>query len=322
MRIAIDLMGSDSSPSDLFKGVLQSLESLDKKDRLVILATPSIIKKISSSQISKQIKFHPVSEYIKMSDDPKQSVRRKKASSMIVGLDLLHAKKVDALISAGNTGALVLSARMRLNLLPHIQVPALLTLLPTEKEMMAVLDVGGVVLTQPESFVQYALTGSSFMKTFFKRKTPRIGLLNIGTESGKGTSIHQQAFQLLEQKLGTSFKGNIEGKEAFEGIVDVLVTDGFTGNVFLKTAEGVSAFLMKTFQKEYKSIPSAIQRRFDYEEYPGAILCGVEGLVIKCHGSSTAKSMCHSILAVKRLIKSNGPKWTKMDQNGPKYLQT
>lgn len=298
MHIAIDLMGSDRSPSDLFKGVLQAQDKLEKSDRLLILATESVIENLLPSVDSKRIHFFPIIEYIEMHEDPKVAVRRKKMSSMAKGLELLHAKKVDALITAGNTGALVLNCRLHLKLLSDIQLPALLALLPTEKKMMAVLDVGGVVLSNPKAFVQYAEMGSSFVKAFFSIKKPKIGLLNIGIESSKGTQIHKEAFHFLTEQFGKQFKGNIEGKEAFKGIVDVLVTDGFTGNIFLKTAEGVSALMMQTIE----NIPENIKRKFDYEEYPGAILCGVKGIVIKCHGSSTSKSMYHSILAVKKLV--------------------
>jgi glycerol-3-phosphate acyltransferase PlsX len=295
-------MGGDSSPLELFEGILEALNFLGKRDRIYALATPAIIKKFLPLSNSSQLELIAVSEFIKMSENPVHAARKKK-SSMAVGISLLHEKKVDAFISSGNTGALVLNARLRLNLLPNIKTPALLALLPTEKGPMAVLDVGSIVTATPESLRAYAQMGSTFMERYFHASKPRIGLLNIGSESGKGTQIHQKTYKLLDEFFGKDFKGNIEGKEAFQGIVDVLVTDGFTGNVFLKTAEGVSAFLIKLLKKKLNNLPEKISQ-FSPDEYPGAILCGVEGIVIKCHGDSKSKSMFHSIMGVRNLIRT------------------
>ncbi|HSX12599.1 MAG TPA: phosphate acyltransferase PlsX, partial [Rhabdochlamydiaceae bacterium] len=256
-----------------------------------------------------------VSEFISMEDGPLTAVRRKKNSSLCLGIRKLKEYAIDALITAGNTGALLACAKLELPMLPGIDRPALMTLIPTKKEPIAVLDVGANVSVKAEHLVQFASMGIAYQKTRGVEH-PTVGLLNIGTEKKKGTPELRKAYEHLQQQLNRIspisspvFVGNVEGRDVFNGEIDVLVTDGFSGNIFLKTAEGLAEFILDDLQKagafegslELKNIISALWHRLRYDEYPGAILCGVDGIVMKCHGRSSPSSLVHSIKGAIRL---------------------
>ena len=192
-------------------------------------------------------------------------------------------------------------------MLPHIERPALLVMMPTEKGKVIVLDVGANISPKPHHLVSYALLGSFFRTCIFQEKAPKIGLLNIGVEEQKGTKELKETYQLLQEKFQERFLGNIEGREVFQGKIDVLVTDGFTGNVFLKTSEGISSFLAEYLQKHFgvPEIVSHLYQQFDYSEHPGALLCGVDGIVIKCHGFSDRTALMNGIRGAFTLVNSN-----------------
>lgn len=250
-----------------------------------------------------------------MDDNPLAVLRKKKNSSIGKGMQLLKEKKIDAFISAGNTGALLAAAKTTLKTIKGIQRPAFMTLLPARNKKVAVLDVGANVKCKTSMMVQFAQMGIAYQQSQ-GCINPSVGLLNIGVEEKKGTIEHQQAYvalQKLNQALNyEAFLGNIEGRDVFKGPVDVLVTDGFTGNIFLKTAEGMANFLIEEISKEISQDPSCraslssslsnLKKKLDYSEYPGAILCGVNGLVIKCHGTTSEQAVCHSIYAAKTLL--------------------
>jgi len=304
MRITVDLMGAENPPSELFEGVLTASHALEKESVLEILATPSEIAhlKESSPFPPKRIIFTPVESFISMDDDPLQAVRRQKTSSMVAGVQRLSEKNADAFITAGNTGSLITSCRLYGKRLAGVKKPALVTILPTAKIPMVVLDVGGNIEVTSEDLLQFAKLGADFYRSLYRRD-PTVGLLNIGIESKKGRSEYREAYEKLK-KLPMKFYGNVEGKEAFQGKVDLLVTDGFTGNVFLKTTEGASAFVLESIAETChqleieipESISKAMQTRFYYEYYLGAFVSGIEGIAVKCHGSSTAKAMHHAIM--------------------------
>lgn len=322
MRIGIDLMGSDSSPDILFKGVLQAANQLTGT-MLIVLATQKIIDSIwaipdIASLLLKakcRIEFHAVNETIEMGDDPLLAIRQKKHSSLVLGIRLLKKKYFDAFVSAGNTGALIASAALSLPLLPGIRRPALLATLPTETGYVAVIDVGGNVQCKANHLVQFALMGAAYQRCTQNIPIPKVGLLNIGVESRKGHSEVREAYQnLLNMSVQEmSFVGNIEGREVFKGNVDVLVTDGFTGNVLLKTSEGVSRFILDHVKDALKDItPSqkeavykSLKYHFDYEEYGGALICGVDAVAVKCHGKSSAKAILNGIVGAHELV-ANG----------------
>jgi len=327
LRIGIDLMGSDSDPHLLFNAVLHAAACLDNSYSLLVIATKSVVDQLSSQikaspQPAKQapISFREVADTISMSDDPLGAIRRKKESSLVVGMRLLKKRQLNAFVSCGNTGALIASAVLSLPVLPGISRPALLATLPTEKGPITVLDVGSAVACKAHNLVQYAHLGAAYQRAIRGVETPTIGLLNVGVESKKGTTEVRQAYEILKQQqeaveakggpLDMRFVGNVEGRDVFKGGVDVLVTDGFTGNIFLKTAEGVADFIFEALEKTLK--PEAVshlkgtleelKRHFNYVEYPGAMVCGVDGIVIKVHGNGSVKALYNSIIGAAHCV--------------------
>lgn len=305
-------MGGDTSPDNLFDAVLQAMKVYDATFTFVVLATHDIIQrvkeKVPSPQMGAQVEFCSAQEVITMCDEPLVSVRRKKGASLVIGMRLLKKRRIDALISAGNTGALLVAATLSLPLLPGIKRPALLATLPTAKGQVAVIDVGGNISCKAHHLIQFAHMGAAYQRCGHGIACPRVGLLNIGVESQKGTQELRHAYQILadSQEEGMAFAGNIEAREVLKGNVDVLVTDGFSGNVLLKSIEGASAFIMQVLAErkteEMKECLDELHTHFSTEEYPGAILCGVEGVVVKCHGNATARAFFHGIQGAITLV--------------------
>lgn len=308
LKIGIDLMGSDTPPEELAQALIELSEEKFPAEFL-IFASPEVI-----GELPKTLNSVSCPETIEMHDDPITAVRRKKESSICQGIRHLHEKQIDAFISAGNTGALLLAAKTILKTLPRIDRPALLALLPTHKKEVAVLDVGANLNLKSHHILQFAGMGIAYQKSRGITH-PTVGLLNIGTEAMKGTPQVREAYAKLEtlnrdQNLNRpTFLGNIEGKDVFRGDIDVLVTDGFTGNVFLKTAEGLASFILKQLEQQATTgSPSlkheivSLKERLYVAEHPGAILCGVEGVVIKCHGDITPTKFMSSIKGAARLI--------------------
>jgi len=295
-RIGVDLMGSDNAPDALLGAAVSLLPSLPSHIEIALIGAPELEKRVKSPGIA----YHPALETIGMEENPLLALRRKKKSSLWIGLRLLKEGHLDAFVSAGNTGALVSASKMVLGTFPGISRPALLALMPTKKRPVAVLDVGANLQAKASRLVQFAHLGAAYQKAR-GIPTPRIGILNIGSEALKGTAEIRLAYKELS-KL-PSFVGNIEGKSVFDGEVDVLVTDGFTGNVFLKTAEGIASLVLDQI---HTHIPLAamepvrvhlddLQRHLHYAEHPGALLCGVKAPVVKCHGYSTPEAFANGI---------------------------
>lgn len=327
MRIGIDLMGSDSSPSVIFDAVIQALDKLDPSLKLVAIATRPVIAELE--QIAKsllfpdklaRLSFFPAVDFIGMNEEPLSALRQKKGSSIALGIRLLKRKQIEAFVSAGNTGALIASATISLPKLPGITRPALLAVLPTKTGSVAVVDVGGSVSCKAHHLLKYAFMGAAYQICTAGIEIPKVGLLNIGAESRKGTSVVRQAYQLLkeacqnppesQEPVYMEFHGNIEGRDVFLGKVDVLVTDGFTGNVLVKTSEGIADVIFEYLMEGLHQHPSpslqktfmSIQSLFHYAEYQGALLCGIDGIVIKCHGHSNTKAFFNGIKGAINMI--------------------
>lgn len=288
-------MGSDHSPAVL----LDALRDISPQEgiELVVIGSPDL------AQLSPFI-FHSAHDFIAMSDNPVTALRKKKGASVLVGLRLLKQGKIDAFVSAGNTGSLVLGAKIILSTLPKVQRPAFLSFMPTKKHPVAVLDLGANVQCKATHLVQFAILASAYLR-IKGVENPKIGLLNIGEEPLKGTSELRLAYHQLKTlaKAPFKFSGNIEGKSVFDGDVDALITDGFTGNVFLKTAEGIASLILDRMNanlpKETLSVLGPqlfdLQKHLHYAEYPGALLIGVKGIVIKCHGYSTPRAFVNGV---------------------------
>jgi phosphate acyltransferase len=311
-HIGIDLLGSDIPPNELFQAVLLFCKELSPSVTLTLFGTSVLFGKMRPPIAN--LFFHTVKEVITMEDAPLTAIRRKKDSSLCIGIRLLKEGYLQAFISAGNTGALIGCARLQLPALLHVQRPALLTLLPTREKEIAVLDVGANTSYKARHLIQFAAMGVAYQRSR-GIKTPIVGLLNVGSEARKGAPELQKVYnQLLagSKKSSSSyaFAGNIEGRDVFHGKIDVLVTDGFTGNVFLKTAEGIAAVILEEFahspiedcSPHMKGVLSDLRQRLHYAEYPGALLCGVDGIVIKCHGNASPQSFIRSITTAMRLV--------------------
>lgn len=297
-------MGSDHAPQFLIDAVLQLSEEISHS--FVIIGSPKLSYLVSSPKVE----FIPAEQEITMEDHPLHSIRKKKRASICIGTKLLKDKAIEAFVSAGNTGALLSSAKLYVSNIKGIKRPALLARMPTKRKPVTVLDVGANVYCKAEHLIQFAQLGAAYQKSWGE-PYPRIGLLNIGTEAIKGTNELKKAYKELEKKSnGFHFLGNIEGKEVFEGNVDILITDGFTGNIFLKTAEGIANLVFDRLKenistKEFKSLESHLkdfEKHLHYAEYPGALLCGVNGIIIKCHSYSTPQAFQNGILEAIRML--------------------
>lgn len=311
-HIGIDLLGSDIPPSELLEAILSFSRELKPPVHLTLFGTSSLFE--GKRPPADCVLFHAVEEAITMEDAPLTAIRSKRNSSLCIGIRLLKQGSLQAFISAGNTGALIACAKIELPELPSVQRPALMTLLPTRINEIAVLDVGANTSYKAKHLVQFAAMGVAYQKSR-GIEMPKVGLLNIGSEAKKGTPELQLAYNELlslsqKKNASFSFSGNIEGRDVFNGEIDVLVTDGFTGNVFLKTAEGIAAVIMEELHSPFiqessphvKEILAEMRQRLHYAEYPGAILCGIDGIVIKCHGNSSPQSLICSITVASRLI--------------------
>jgi phosphate acyltransferase len=311
-HIGIDLLGSDIPPKQLLDALLCFSREHLSSIHLTLFGTSALF---AGMQVSRgNVLLHPVKDTITMDDAPLTAIRRKKDSSLCTGIRMLKEGHLQAFISAGNTGALIGCAKIELPALPHVERPALMTLLPTKASEIAVLDIGANTTYKPKHLIQFAAMGVAYQKSR-GIKTPNVGLLNIGSEAKKGTQELQLAYRqllCLSKKKAPSFlfAGNIEGHAVFKGKIDVLVTDGFTGNVFLKTAEGIASVILEELQclpieahsPHWNNLLATIRQRLCYAEYPGAVLCGIDRIVIKCHGNSNPKSMILSIMTASRLV--------------------
>lgn len=311
-RIGIDLLGCDTPAEELLKALVDFPLEGAHPPKFTLFATKDVFAKVPTPS---DFICHEVTEVITMEDDPLAAVRRKKDSSIHVGMNQLKKYELDAFISAGNTGAILASATLTLPLLPGIDRPALMTLMPTKLEPVAVLDVGANINVKAENLLQFAQMGIAYQKTRGIAH-PTVGLLNIGEERQKGTPELRKAYEILEALNRDApfdkpvFIGNIEGRNVFHGNIDVLITDGFTGNVFLKTAEGIAGFILDQLENiklvemfpTLKGMINPLRHRLHYAEYPGAILCGIEGIVIKCHGESEPDTIITSIRSAAHLV--------------------
>ena len=310
MNILVDAMGGDNAPKAIVDGCI---EAINKKDgfNITLVGNSDTIQSILATKKfdTSRISLVHASEIITGEDVPTKAIRGKKDSSMVVGLRMLKEKKVDAFISAGNTGALMTGALLIVGRIKGIDRPSLPALVPSKKGMTLIIDAGMNTVCRPINYLQFAQMGSLYMKLLYGFDRPKVGLLNVGSEDKKGNDSIKQAFATLEESDEINFIGNVEGNGIPKGVADVVVSDGFVGNIALKTYEGAGAF----FVSELKDIFTAniitkicyllikptfkgFKKKIDPDELPGAPVLGVNGLVIKSHGSSGAKAIRNCIL--------------------------
>lgn len=312
MRIAIDAMGGDHAPEEIVRGVVEAA-SLVPDASLVLVGQQERIEKALGGNRPASVEIHHASEVIEMHEDPARGLRGKPDSSLRIGLELVKGGRADGIISAGNTGALVGGATvplLGLGTLEGVKRAGICVPIPTEKGYAALIDAGANKNAKAEHLVQYAIMGSVYIRYLREDiSNPRVGLLNIGEERNKGTVLHQETYELL-QKANVNFVGNIEPHKVFSGKADVVVSDGFTGNIFLKALEGMSNFLMGQIRSNGLASSPDVQKgveraeqKTDYTAVGGAPVLGVRGLVLKCHGRSKAKAVCNAVRLAAGFIK-------------------
>lgn len=305
MRIAIDAMGGDHAPKEIVLGAMEAIARI-KDLQITLVGDENKIKEYLTD--TKNIDILHTTEMISADDEPVRAVRRKKNASMVLMANEVKENKADACISAGNTGALMSAGLFVVGRTPGIQRPALSPTLPTiDGKGFVLLDVGANVDATVNHLVQYGIMGSIYAEKVRNVKNPTVGLLNVGTENGKGNDLTKKAFIELE-KAPINFIGNVEARDLLEGVADVVVTDGFSGNVALKTIEGtammVFSLLKETFMSSLKTKIAAgmvksdlkkLNDKLDYSEYGGAGLFGLAAPVIKAHGSSNGRAIYNAI---------------------------
>ena len=310
MIIILDAMGGDNAPDAVIKGAVKAIKEVAENTEILLTGNEKIINdrvkelfgKDTIGEISPKIKIHNTTETIEMEDKPTEAIKRKKDSSMVVGFKLLKEGQGDVFISAGNSGALLTGATLLVGRIKGIDRPALAGILPSYHSQLLLIDSGANTNCKPINLLQFAQMSTIYLRNTFGIEKPAIGLLNIGTEETKGNELTRESYELLKEKseeLGINFVGNVEGRDAFSGKIDAIVTDGFTGNIFLKAIEGIGKLVKKSLTESLKhnilSIIGAIpcmpainrfKKTMDYKEYGGALFLGVKKPVVKAHGSS------------------------------------
>lgn len=312
MKIAIDAMGGDHAPKEIVIGAMKAVEAFSDI-HITLVGDESKIKQYLTNQ--ERITILHTSEVILGTDEPVRAVRRKKTASMVLAAQQVADGNANACISAGNTGALMAAGLFVVGRIDGIDRPALTPTLPTiGGEGFLLLDVGANVDAKPEHLLQYAIMGSIYSEKVRGVANPRVGLLNIGTEEKKGTDLTKQAFELLKS-ANLNFVGNVEARDLLDGVADVVVTDGFTGNMVLKTVEGTALSMFKmlktTLMSSLKSKLAAavlkpefktLKNTLDYSEYGGAGLFGLKAPVIKAHGSSKGQAVFSAIRQTREMV--------------------
>jgi phosphate acyltransferase len=307
MRIAVDAMGGDHAPQINVDGAVAAAREFDIPTILVGRAKLLADLLADSGYSGGNIEIVDATEVISMDDPATAAIRKKRNSSIRVAANCVRDGRAQGLVSAGHTGAAMVSAKMVIGTIEGVDRPALATILPNLSGHCLLLDVGANPDAKTQHFKEFAVMGSLYAQLAFGKKQPSIGLMSIGEEDSKGTDRTKEAFKTLKE-TGLRFVGNVEGRDVFNGSVDVIVTDGFTGNVILKVSEALAEMVEKLLREEIKKTLKAsvgfllsrsafrsFKSRLDYSEYGGAPLLGVKGCVIICHGRSTAKAIKNAI---------------------------
>lgn len=315
-KIAIDIMGGDHAPDEIIKGCVLATKDIDST--LVLVGKEDVIKEKLSAYTydESKIEIMPADEVIEMGESPVMAVRKKKNSSMVVGLKLVKEKQVEGMISAGSTGALLTGATLIVGRIKGVERPAMAPFIPTQTGCSLLIDCGANVDAKPQYLEQFARMGTVYVEECLQVKNPKVGLVNIGTEEEKGNQLTKEAFKLLSESEGINFCGNIEARDIPQGLVDILVCDGFTGNIILKFMEGFGKWLLGMIKVEFlrniktkiaalfmKQGISTIKEKFDVATKGGAPFLGINGLVVKTHGSSKSQEIYSTILQTEGFIK-------------------
>jgi len=313
MRIAVDDMGGDHAPHEIVRGAVEAARRLDGISKIILVGDENAVRAemAQCGAISDKIEVFHASQIVGMDDKPVEALRRKKDSSIARAVDLVRDGAADAVVSAGNTGAVMVSATLKLRKLEAVERPAIATVMPTQNRPFVLVDAGANTDCTSEFLAQFAVMGSVYAQTILGCENPVVGLLSIGGEEVKGNDITRETFKLLSESH-LNFRGNVEGHDLFEGETDVVVCDGFVGNVVLKTAESAGTAIGHWMKQEFKRTPirmlgalllsgalRTMKQRLDPESYGGAPLLGVNGVCIITHGSSSSHAIYHAIRVAK-----------------------
>ena len=330
MRIAIDAMGGDDAPAQVVAGAIAAARDLGVT--VILVGDESAIAKHLPAVVPRGVEIYPASQIVEMDEQPSQALRKKKDSSLAVATRLHAEGKADAVLSAGNTGATAAFALFTLRLIEGIDRPGIATVFPTARHPLVLLDAGANVDCRPRHLADFAIMGAAYARTVHgiipgvgrdmrNDELPQVGLLSIGEEECKGNELTRAAYKLIEGNAATGnyrFHGNVEGRDIGLGTVDVVVCDGFVGNVVLKVAEGFAKMFSGSLRQALTDSlraklgavllkPSLLgfKKRIDYTEYGGAVLLGVNGVCIICHGSSDARSIYSAIRIAKKTVEAD-----------------
>ena len=319
-KIAVDAMGGDGSPKKIIDGIIHSNKS-NKKNFFKIFGNKIEIEKIIKNKLNED--FYEIvhtDNVVKSTDSPLEAAKRGKNTSMWLAIESVKRKEADIVISAGNTGALLVIAKLNLKMIENIDKPALSALWPNKKGMSVVLDLGANIECSSKNLVDFSIMGASLYKSLYPNETPNTALLNIGSEELKGNEIIKETFQILNEKKSDNFNfsGYIEGNELMDGNVNVIVSDGFTGNVALKTAEGTANFITDELKKVFKdtilgklsailnfSNLNKFKKRLDPRLYNGAIFIGLDSPVVKSHGGTDFIGFSNSLEVCSKIVQGN-----------------
>ncbi len=314
MRIGIDAMGTDRAPAEEVKGALAARSLLSADDRIILIGREEAIRQELQGAAGWEdfIELHHTDQVVAMGDSPVETLRLKPRSSIAVMAQMHADGQVDACISAGNTGACVAAATMRLRRLEGVQRPGIAVVTPTPSGPVVVCDVGANVNCRPQHLHQYGVMSSIYSQTICGIKDPRVALLSIGEEDGKGNELVKKTRELLKSDRNINFIGNVEGRDLFRGACDVMVCEGFVGNVILKLMEGMAEGVIKALVGEaaalsmehagmVKQAAKLLMNKWDFNEYGGAPLLGVDGICIICHGASDYRGIKNAVRVAKGL---------------------
>ena len=319
-KIAVDAMGGDGSPKKIIDGIIHNHKS-NKQNFFMIFGNKNAIEPYMNNKISKEFfKIIHTEKMVKSTDSPLEAAKRGKDTSMWLAINSVKNKEADIVISAGNTGALLVISKLNLKMIENIDKPALSALWPNKKGMSVVLDLGANIECNSKNLVDFSIMGASLYKSLYPNNTPKIALLNIGSEELKGNEIIKETFQILNEKKfkNFDFSGYIEGNQLMDGNVNVIISDGFTGNVALKTAEGTANFITDELKMIFKgsilgkisailnySNLNKFRKRLDPRLYNGAIFIGLDSPVVKSHGGTDFIGFSNSIDVCSKIVKGN-----------------
>ncbi|MBU3875608.1 phosphate acyltransferase PlsX [Faecalicatena sp. AGMB00832] len=309
-RVALDAMGGDNAPGEMIKGAVEAVKQ--RGDIKILMTGPEELLEKALSEYTypkDQIEIVNATEVIETAEPPVMAIRRKKDSSIVVAMNLVKKGEADAFVSAGSSGAILVGGQVIVGRIKGVERPPLAPLIPTAKGVSLLIDCGANVDARPSHLVQFAKMGSIYMENIIGKKNPTVGIVNIGAEEEKGNALVKETFPLLKECKDINFVGSVEARDIPSGAVDVVVCEAFVGNVILKLYEGVGGTLIKKIKGSMmtslrskigallvKPALKATLKDFDASEYGGAPLLGLNGLVVKTHGSSTSKEVCNSII--------------------------